>query len=203
MHLMERRMSPGVSMALRRVWAEWHVQRRHKAPVKKARRLARATPLRVNLGSGSHPKAAWINVDWIGEGADLQLDLREALPFHHESAAQIYAGHFFQHLSYPDLAESTAWELETPQSPSEALRLLRECRRVLIPGGRLDLVVPDAERILTAYAARQTQPRILERAGFVGVERREFDPDIDQRNATRSLFVRACKPAVGRETALA
>jgi hypothetical protein len=53
-------------------------------------RLARAAA--SNLGSGFHPKIDWVNVDLIDE-ADLQLDLRERLPFDDGSVSDIYSEH--------------------------------------------------------------------------------------------------------------
>jgi len=130
----------------------------HRAGLKKAATLSSVRPLQLNLGSGFHPKAGWINIDLIDGRADLQLDLREQLPFADNSVAHIYTEHFFEHLDFANADDSTSWELDTPRSPSDALTLLRECRRVLVPGGRLDVVVPDAEAILHAYAARRSEP---------------------------------------------
>ena len=154
------RLSTGVRRSLRELQTEISIQRRHRASVWKARALARnGSPLRLNLGSGFRPKraAGWINVD-LSNQADLRLDLREPLPFQDNSVTDIYTEHFLEHLNYPNLYESTGWNFETPELPSEALSFLRECRRVLIPGGLLDVVVPGAECILMEYAMRHQVP---------------------------------------------
>ena len=44
------------------------------------------------------------------------------------------------------------WDLES-DGPSEALQFLRECKRVLAPGGILDVVVPDTEGMIGVYVA--------------------------------------------------
>jgi predicted SAM-dependent methyltransferase len=155
--LFRSRFSSGLRRALRELRKELDRQRRHRAGVKLARRLARRRPLRLNLGSGFRAREGWINVDWTDRAA-LQLDLREPLPFPDDSVEAIYTEHFFEHLHYTQLADSTAWELETPTSRSEALSFLRECRRVLVPGGVFEIVVPDAEGIVLEYAARREQP---------------------------------------------
>jgi len=229
----EARFGRGVLRAVRRVALEWRAQRTHRAAVAKAGQRVETAPVRLNLGSGRRPRTGWVNVDLHERGADLQLDLREPLPFRDASVAEIAAEDLLDHLSYPNLIESTAWELETPQTRSEALGLLRECHRVLVAGGRLEIVVPDAERILQAYVARRergfrgedwdgpswcdtpmhalnylfrrgvehqyaydydTLQRMLERAGFIGVERCTPGAAVGDPRAARSLCVRAFKP---------
>src|SRR6478735_2773717 len=79
----KRRISDGLRQSLLQVGQEWRLQRMHRASVKRARRFAIAgASLRLNLGSGFRPRQApgWINVD-LSHEADLQLDLREPLPF--------------------------------------------------------------------------------------------------------------------------
>jgi predicted SAM-dependent methyltransferase len=157
----KRRMSKGLRRALHDLRQEFYIQRLHRASVKRARSIAAAggPPVRLNLGSGFRPKQAlgWINVD-LSDRADLQLDLREPLPFLDNSVAKIYTEHFLEHLNYPSQGDSLSWEVEAPHWPSEALSFLRECRRVLVPGGIFDVVVPDAECIVAEYVGRHEQP---------------------------------------------
>src|SRR5262249_56444196 len=88
------RMSRHLRVALKNVRDELYMQRVHRASVRRAAALATNGPARLNLGSGFHPKPGWINVDLIDNLADLQLDLREPLPFPDDSAAPIYTDHF-------------------------------------------------------------------------------------------------------------
>jgi len=105
----------------------------------------------VNLACGFHPKPGWINVDLFAPEADLHLDLRRPLPFDDRCARYIYVEHFFEHLDYPNVFESMGWDFEGRSTPSEALQFLRECRRVLVVGGVLDVIVPDAEGMIAEY----------------------------------------------------
>jgi len=155
--LLKRVLSRNVRKALRQVQLEWRIQQIHRASLRQLKHLTISSPARLNLGSGLRPRPGWINVDLTAPSPDLRLDLREPLPFADASVAEIYTEHFFEHLDYASVADSTAWHLDPPGDPSEALSFLRECLRVLVPGGVLDIVVPDAECILSDYAARREQ----------------------------------------------
>jgi len=126
----------GVRQACRELWTEMQIQRRHFASVRKAKRLPKAADLKLNLGCGPCLKPGWINVDTSAPEAELQLDLREKFPFPDACASFVYAEHFFEHLEYP----------------SPAMTFLRECWRVLKPGGILSLGVPDTEWPVVSYA---------------------------------------------------
>jgi predicted SAM-dependent methyltransferase len=103
--------------------------------------------LRVNLGCGYRPMAGWVNVDIArGPQIDIVWDLRRSLPFPNESCAVIFSEHVIEHLSKDD-----------------GENLLRECYRVLQPGGALRLSTPDAELYLKSYA---TDGEFLRHPGF-------------------------------------
>lgn len=155
---LKSQMSKSLRIALRQVATEWQIQRLHRSSSRRARLLAKPRPMRLNLASGVHSKPGWVNVDLFTPDADLRLDLREPLPFEDKSADFIYAEHFFEHLDYPNLVDSTGWALETPNASSEALGFLRECWRILVPGGVLDLAVPDAEGLIEQYVQRRDVP---------------------------------------------
>lgn len=95
-----------------------------------------ASGLCVNLGCGPRPLRGWINMDMArGPEVDIVWDLRRGLPFRSESCAAVFSEHMIEHISNND-----------------AENLLRECHRVLEPGGVLRLSTPDAGRYLRSYA---------------------------------------------------
>lgn len=106
----------------------------------KRRGVSRRRGLRIHLASGSNPQPGWVNVD-ASPKADLRTDLRRGLPLPSGSAAMIFCEHFLDHVSYPHLTS----------------RVLRECHRVLAPGGTLRLVLHDAELLARAYVARDVE----------------------------------------------
>jgi predicted SAM-dependent methyltransferase len=89
----------------------------------------------LHLGSGGERKAGWVNIDLVGEPVDLAWDLGRPLPFADDSVAGIFHEHVLEHL------------------PLElGLALTRDCHRVLKPGARLRIGVPDAGALLKSYA---------------------------------------------------
>ena len=99
-------------------------------------RLAKYPRLRRALALARVIPREAARVEWRG---DLRiLDVRDPLPFATGSYDAIYASHLLEHLFLDD-----------------ALRLLRECFRVLRPGGVLRLVVPDLKAIVREYNGEQ------------------------------------------------
>jgi predicted SAM-dependent methyltransferase len=98
-------------------------------------RFRRMSGANLHLGCGKRVFAGWINIDGFEtEGVDLRWDLRKPLPFRDGAAAMIYSEHVLEHLEVHD-----------------AEALLRECHRLLRPGGRLRIGVPDTAIYMRAY----------------------------------------------------
>jgi predicted SAM-dependent methyltransferase len=131
---LKQHTTSGFRQSVRKVREEIDIQRRHRRGCKIAQQIR--GPLKLNLGCGSSLKPGWVNADLFTPGADLPLDLREPLPFEDASATVIYSEHFFEHLEYP----------------SEVEPFLKECWRVLAPGGRFSVGVPDTKWPLLSYA---------------------------------------------------
>jgi len=89
---------------------------------------------RLNVGCGQWPIPYWTNLDADRSAiADLYHQV-PPLPFADGALDEIYAGHFLEHLT-----------------PRDARAFLAECRRCLVPGGSLGIVVPDTREILTRW----------------------------------------------------
>jgi predicted SAM-dependent methyltransferase len=111
---------------------DWRARRRS------ARALASlpAKDLCVNFGCGPNTLRGWVNLDVArGDDIDIIWDLRRGLPFPDESCTALFGEHVIEHV---------------PKEDGE--KLLRECYRVLQPGGVLRLSTPDAERFIRSYA---------------------------------------------------
>lgn len=121
--------------------------------------------LRLHLGSGSTLVPGWENLDksWnvhlsrlprlrrllaqarilteeqasaVLPRGTIRADIRRGLDYPDGSAAYVYASHLIEHMS--------RWQ---------GLRLLRECLRVLEPGGVIRLATPDLALAVAEYAA--------------------------------------------------
>ena len=89
----------------------------------------------LNVGCGTRWHWAWCNIDLVSTQPEvIQHDIREGLPFEMNSFQVVYHSHVLEHLD-----------------PAAGERLVRECFRVLNPGGVLRIVVPDLERIAHLY----------------------------------------------------
>jgi len=87
----------------------------------------------LNIGCGNCKLDGFINID-LEPTADMQLDVRNGLPFDDDSVNGIYSEHFIEHLTQ-----------------SEAVAFLRECRRVLKYKGILRISTPDLSNSVQRY----------------------------------------------------
>lgn len=103
------------------------------------RRFSRLRGSFVNLGCGDAGKDGWFNIDSAqAPGVTCVYDCRKRLPLPDAAAKAIFTEHLLEHLDYDE----------------EVPLFLRECYRVLEPGGVLRIVVPDGQKYLEAYATR-------------------------------------------------
>jgi predicted SAM-dependent methyltransferase len=108
---------------------------RHRRSARKIRRLLKERgDICIELGAGDKSgKGPWVTID-VTRTCDIYWDLRRGIPFPDASISRIYSSHFFEHLSF-----------------KETQQFLDECRRVLLPGGRFSVCVPNARIYLEAY----------------------------------------------------
>jgi predicted SAM-dependent methyltransferase len=94
----------------------------------------------LHLGCGPKYLPGFLNIDGNPfNKIDLWLDVRNGLPFSSDSVDSIYSTHMFEHF-FPD----------------ELQQLMRECLRVLKPGGGIRLIVPNLTSAISAYSHKQT-----------------------------------------------
>jgi predicted SAM-dependent methyltransferase len=90
--------------------------------------------LDIGCGSNLHPDFINLNYEWL-RGIDICWDVSRGLPLPERSVKGVFTEHCLEHL---------------PLATGD--RVLKECYRVLKPGGTLRIVVPDGELYLSEYA---------------------------------------------------
>jgi predicted SAM-dependent methyltransferase len=107
--------------------------------------------VRLHFGCGTNTLPGWINIDQVARapGVSTDLDLTD-LPYANGSVDAVLAEHMLEHLSFAE--EALVW---------------REMARVLRPGGRLTLEVPDFEWVCTTFLAAGDDWRDFYRVGAV------------------------------------
>jgi predicted SAM-dependent methyltransferase len=92
---------------------------------------------KLQLGTGGNVLAGWLNTDihdFRRSGEVVYMDARRPFPLPAGSFDAVYSEHMLEHLTYED-----------------GLRCLRECHRVLRPGGRIRVATPSLERLVRLY----------------------------------------------------
>jgi predicted SAM-dependent methyltransferase len=92
--------------------------------------------MRLNLGCGAFPLEGFTSIDADPAVQPDVVATVPPLPYPDGAVAEIYMGHLLEHFDYED-----------------GQALLRECYRVLMPGGRLGVVVPDTRAIMRLWLA--------------------------------------------------
>lgn len=95
--------------------------------------------MKLHIGAGARIIPGWINVD-AEPPAEVICDVRQGLPFGTGCATHVYSEHFLEHLTR-----------------DEGVAVLRECARVLKPGGCVRISVPSLSRLVSAYLEKDTQ----------------------------------------------
>src|ERR1700731_410860 len=87
---------------------------------------------KLNIGCGPVPLPGWVNVDLCPHSSDvLRMDATKQFPYLNDTFSHVFSEHMIEHV-----------ELDG------AHNMIRECYRVLRPGGRIRIVTPDREFLI-------------------------------------------------------
>jgi predicted SAM-dependent methyltransferase len=113
--------------------------------------------VKLHLGCGKRIMPGWTNIDcFAAEGITYECDFREPLPFSDGAVVMLYSEHVLEHLH-----------------ESDAYSLLSEMYRILAPGGKIRLGMPDAELFIRAYV--ENDHSFFEKAQNIGSPTRPLD----------------------------
>ena len=97
--------------------------------------LASTSEPKLHLGCGLNPFEGWLNTDFYPDDpAIAHLDLTRHFPLPDNCAALVFSEHVIEHLLL-----------------SGGINMLRECFRVLRPGGRIRISTPSLPTLLAIY----------------------------------------------------
>ncbi len=89
----------------------------------------------VNIGCGTRYHPDWINIDFkSNDHSVIEHDITTGIPLEDESAKVVYHAAILEHFNL-----------------SNAIAFIRECYRILVPGGIIRVGVPDLEKICHLY----------------------------------------------------
>lgn len=97
--------------------------------------------IKLNLGAGGINYPGFLSVDFYDKRADIKMDITK-LDFPDNSVDEILASHVFEHLN-----------------PYHCLDILKDWRRVLRPGGKLVMEMPDIEQLCKRFVTASTGER--------------------------------------------
>lgn len=95
---------------------------------------------RLQLGSGANPYAGWLNTDVVNYKHDpnvVYMDATRRFPLPDAAFDSVFAEHMLEHVTY-----------------AQGQHVLRECFRVLRPGGRIRIATPSLDRLRDLYGER-------------------------------------------------
>lgn len=119
----------------RRSWITSILTRKRRSAI--ARYLAAHAVKKLHLGAGDNSIPAWLNSDAEPPNDEIiLLDVTRPFPFSDESFNYIFTEHLIEHIPYRD-----------------ALFMLKECFRILAPGGKIRIATPDLKKLVSLLSA--------------------------------------------------
>lgn len=89
----------------------------------------------LNLGCGNRFYQDWVNIDFVSSQAAVRThNLANGIPFENNSFSVVYHSHMLEHFTR-----------------SQAILFIRDCFRVLKPGGVIRVIVPDLQQLAEQY----------------------------------------------------
>jgi predicted SAM-dependent methyltransferase len=95
---------------------------------------------KLHIGAGGHILEGWLNSDlYPSQGNLIHLDATKTFPINDCTFDYLFSEHMIEHFTYPT-----------------GLNMLKECHRVLKPGGRIRVATPDLLFLVLLYRPDKT-----------------------------------------------
>jgi predicted SAM-dependent methyltransferase len=98
------------------------------------------TERKLQLGAGPHNLAGWLNTDIEPAAGQAYLDATKPFPLPDRSFHYVFSEHLIEHLDADD-----------------GVRMLQECRRILVPGGTVRIETPNLRRFIDLFDSSKSQ----------------------------------------------
>ncbi len=129
-----QRLLVGAVRRARNLWKSWRLKHKKRTAIN--RLLSFSQPYKLHVGCGQVYFPGWVNIDVnAATKADVNWDVRYGLAAPDASCQYVYNEHVLEHLAVGD-----------------GLTFLRECRRVLAPGGVLRVAMPSLDVLIEKSA---------------------------------------------------
>lgn len=114
---------------------------------------------KLQLGTSNSPIIGWLNTDVLPTNRRVAyLDATRRFPFNDDIFDYVYSEHMIEHIEH-----------------QSAVFMLRECFRVLKPGGKIRISTPD----LKVYTSLQSKEKTASQNFYVDWVTERFMPDVD------------------------
>ena len=94
---------------------------------------------KIQLGCGNNILTSWLNTDLFMNDKVVFLDIRKPFPILQETFNYVYCEHTIEHIDFTD-----------------GQKMLNECFRILVPGGKIRIATPDIAMIIGLYSENKT-----------------------------------------------
>jgi len=113
---------------------------------------------KVQLGTSHSLIAGWLNTDLLPSNPEVvYLDATRRFPFKDSTIDYVFSEHVIEHVEY-----------------QSGLAMLRECYRVLKPGGKIRMSTPDLRVLVGLFSSEKTASQNF----YIDFATRKFLPDI-------------------------
>ena len=119
--------------------------------------LRTASPKMLNIGCGTNLQEGWLNTDLHPERGVVFMNAALPFPFADDTFDYVYSEHLLEHLPY-----------------ASGKSMLRECWRVLKPGGKLRISVPTLDFLIKLYR----EPNSERTQQYVAWSLKHYAPDM-------------------------
>jgi len=117
---------------------------------------------KLQIGSDVCQLPGWLNTDLYPKALGcVTLDATKPFPFRSGSFDYVFSEHQIEHIAFND-----------------ALKMLRECHRILRPGGKIRIALPSVDRLLELFESSNTEVQ----QKYVTIRTKECYPDVQNAN---------------------